>query len=141
MMTMKKLRYKVGFLLVTLMLAFGMTANADPTSLVQVVTTGITYSHTMEAGNGHVYILPNAKTSGNNITIVSSVAGAIKGHYYWSYGPNNSTTLDLGTFTTTSANYHAGSAYFTPGTLVLVLERVDTTTSQYPSVSYNITYN
>ncbi|MBD3921818.1 hypothetical protein H8B09_23865 [Paenibacillus sp. PR3] len=137
-MTMKKLRFKVGLLLVMLMLAFSVTANANPTSLVQIASYGSSYSYTMEYGNGHTYLLPNARTSGTSITINSSTAGTIKGHYYWYY---NGVNLDLGTFTATSMNYNTGSAYYTTGTLVLVLERVESTTTQYPSVSYTITYN
>lgn len=135
---MKKLQMKVGLLLVVLMLAFSLTANANPVSLVQIASYGSSFSYTMESGNGHTYILPNARTSGTSITIRSSAAGTITGHYYWSY---NGVNLDLGTFTTTSTNYNTGSGYYNAGTLVLVLERVASTTTQYPSVSYTITYN
>ncbi|PWW05276.1 hypothetical protein DFQ01_105261 [Paenibacillus cellulosilyticus] len=135
---MKKLQLRVGFLFIVLLLSFSLTANANPVSLVQVASYGGSYSHTMESGNGHTYILPNARTSGTSITISSSAAGTIKGHYYWSY---NGVNLDLGTFTATSMTYNTGNAYYTAGTLVLVLERVDSTTTDYPSVSYTITYN
>jgi hypothetical protein len=102
------------------------------------VSYGSTYSNTLTAGQGYAYILPNAKTTGTSIKITASAANALRLHYYWSY---NNTTLDLGTAVVNSTNYNGGSGYFSPGTLVTVIERVPGSTTAYPSVSYTITFN
>ncbi|MFC4306957.1 hypothetical protein [Cohnella boryungensis] len=131
---MNKLTAKLFVVLMAVSLLFSITASANPA----IVSYGSTYSNTLTAGQGYAYILPNAKTTGTSIKITASAANALRLHYYWSY---NNTTLDLGTAVVNSTNYNGGSGYFSPGTLVTVIERVPDSTTAYPSVSYTITFN
>lgn len=133
---MNKLGVKIGMLVLMIVMAFSLTASAA--SGTTVVSYGGTYYNSLSYGEGQAYILPNARTSGTSINIKGAVNGTLKGHYYWSY---NGTQLDLGTFVVNSSNYNTGSAYYSPGTLILVLERTAGSTTPYPSMSYSISFN
>ncbi|WP_413375308.1 hypothetical protein [Paenibacillus taichungensis] len=131
---MKKLSSTLFVFFMGISLMFGLTASANPA----IVSYGGSYSNTLTAGQGYTYILPNAKTTGTSVKITASAANALQLHYYWSY---NNTTIDLGTAIVNSTNYNGGSAYYSPGTLVTVVERVPASTTLYPSVSYTISFN
>ncbi|XID96146.1 hypothetical protein ACF3MZ_17025 [Paenibacillaceae bacterium WGS1546] len=131
---MRKLGAKLFVLVLAMTLSFGMTASANPF----IVSYGNSYSNSLSAGQGHAYILPNAKTTGTSVRITTSVANTLQLRYYWSY---NNTTIDLGTAIVNSTNYSSGSGYYSPGTLITVIERVPGSTTAYPSVSYTITFN
>ncbi|MFC9712416.1 hypothetical protein ACFTRD_30280 [Paenibacillus sp. NPDC056933] len=122
----------VFFMSISLML--GLTASANPA----IVSYGGSYSNTLTAGQGYTYILPTAKTSGTSVKITTSAANTLQLHYYWSY---NNTSVDLGTAIVNSTNYNGGSGYYSPGTLVTVVERVPGSISAFPSVSYTISFN
>ncbi|MFC5471286.1 hypothetical protein ACFPPD_21590 [Cohnella suwonensis] len=119
--------------LIAVSLMFSITASANP----YVVSYGGTYSNTLADG-GHAYILPNAKTSGTSVHVTASSANTLRLHYYWSY---NNTTIDLGTSIVNSTDYYGGSAYYNPGTLITVVERVPGSTTPIPSVTYTISFN
>ncbi|KQO14722.1 hypothetical protein [Paenibacillus sp. Leaf72] len=131
---MKKLSAKLFVLVLAMSLMFSMTASAS----ANVVAYGMTYSDTLTAGQTSAYFLSNAKTSGTSVKVTASTANAIQLHYYWTY---NNTTLDLGTYVVNSTNYNGGAAYYSPGTLTTVVERVPGSTTPLPSVSYSITFN
>ncbi|KQO14721.1 hypothetical protein [Paenibacillus sp. Leaf72] len=131
---MKKRSAKLFVLVLAMSLMFSMTASANPT----IIAYGITNSYTLTAGQSYTYILPNAKTSGSSVKVTATAANAIQLHYYWSY---NNTTQDLGTSIVNSTNYNGGSGYYSPGTLITVVERVPGSTTAYPSVYYSITFN
>ncbi|GMK42428.1 hypothetical protein PCCS19_54880 [Paenibacillus sp. CCS19] len=135
---MNKLTARIALLVFVIVFAFSVTASAS--SGVTVVQKGGLYYNTLAAGEGQAYILPNASTTGTSITITSSVAGTIKGHYEWQL-PSGGSPIQLGSFTANTTVYNTGSAYYSPGTLILVLERVPGTTAAYPNVSYSVKYN
>ncbi|SFE68761.1 hypothetical protein SAMN04487969_105124 [Paenibacillus algorifonticola] len=130
---MKKLSAKLFVLVLAMSLMFSMTASANPA----IVGYGGLYYNTLAATQSYAYILPNAKTTGTSVTVTTAVPNALQLHYYWSY---NNTTLDLGTTIVNSTYYNSGSAYYNPGTLITVVERVPGSTTAYPSVSYSITF-
>ncbi|WP_340400549.1 hypothetical protein [Paenibacillus sp. FSL H8-0079] len=70
--------------------------------------------------------------------ITTNTANTLQLHYYWSY---NNTTLDLGTAIVNKTIYNSGSAYYSPGTLITVVERVPGSTTAYPNVAYTISFN
>ncbi|MDQ0063310.1 hypothetical protein [Paenibacillus harenae] len=131
---MTKLSTKLFVLVAAISLIFCVTASANPA----IVSYGGSYSNTLTAGQGYAYILPNAKTTGTSVKITASSANTLRLHYYWSY---NNTTIDLGTAIVNSTNYNGGSGYYSPGTLITVVERVPGSTTAYPSVSYTISFN
>jgi hypothetical protein len=115
-------------------LLFSISASADVSS----VSYGGTYYGTLSEGQGNAYILPNASTKGTSVHIQTTAANTLRLHYYWSY---NNTQIDLGTAIVNSTDYYGGSAYYQPGTLITVVERVPGSTTPYPSVSYSISFN
>ncbi|WP_138753075.1 hypothetical protein [Paenibacillus sinopodophylli] len=131
---MKRMSSKLFVLVMALSLMFCITASANPA----IVSYGGTYYNTLSAGQSYAYILPNAKTTGTSVKIITPAANTLQLHYYWSY---NNTTIDLGTSIVNSTYYIGGSAYYNPGTLVTVVERVPGSTAAYPSVSYSISFN
>lgn len=131
---MKKRSTKLVVLVMAMFLMFSMTASANPA----IVGYGGTYYNALSASQSYAYILPNAKTTGTRVTVITAVPNTLQLHYYWSY---NNTTLDLGTTIVNSTYYNGGSAYYNPGTLITVVERVPGSTTAYPSVSYNISFN
>ncbi|ANY65606.1 hypothetical protein BBD42_03380 [Paenibacillus sp. BIHB 4019] len=130
---MKKLGTKLFVLVMAMSLMFSMTASANPA----IVSYGGTYNNALAASQSYAYILPNAKTTGTSVTVITAVPNTLQLHYYWSY---NNTTLDLGTAIVNSTYYIGGSAYYNPGTLITVVERVPGSTTAYPSVSYSISF-
>lgn len=135
---MKKLSARVGLLIFIIVFAFSVTASASST--FTVVSKSVTYYNTISAGDGQVYLLPNASTSGTSVQIISSVAGTIKGHFEWQRPTG--TALQLGSFTANTTLFNTGGGYpASPGSLVLVLERVADTTGAYPNVSYSVVFN
>lgn len=131
-MHLRNLRNKVTLLVAVLSLMFCLTASANPA----IVTYGNSYSHSLSAGQGYAYILPNARTTGTSVRITTGTPGALQVKYYWSY---NGTQLSLGSTVINGNYYNGGSAYYEPGTLITVVERVPGTTSG--PVSYTITFN
>ncbi|MBD3921817.1 hypothetical protein H8B09_23860 [Paenibacillus sp. PR3] len=135
---MKKLSARIALLVFVIVFAFSVTASASST--FTVVSTGNTYYNTIAAGEGQVYFLPNASTTGTSVKIISSVAGTIKGHFEWQR-PTGS-PLQLGSFVANTTLFNTGGGYpASPGALVLVLERVADTTGAYPNVSYSVVFN
>ncbi|MBD3921815.1 hypothetical protein H8B09_23850 [Paenibacillus sp. PR3] len=135
---MNKLTARIALLVFVIVFAFSVTASASST--VIGVQKGGLYYNTISAGDGQAYILPNASTTGTSITITSSVANTIKGHFEWQL-PNGGAPIQLGSFIANTTVYNTGSAYYSPGTLILVLERVPGSTTPYPTVSYSVKYN
>ncbi|PWW05277.1 hypothetical protein DFQ01_105262 [Paenibacillus cellulosilyticus] len=134
---MNKLTTRIALLVFVIVFAFSATASASQS--VSVVQKGGIYYNTISAGDGQAYILPNASTTGTSVTITSSVAGTIKGHFEWQL--SSGSPIQLNAFTANATTYNTGSAYYSPGTLVLVLERVADTTGAYPNVSYTVQFN
>ncbi|WP_145326262.1 hypothetical protein [Paenibacillus xylanexedens] len=121
-------------LILGISLLFSLTASANPA----IVSYGGSYSNALSAGQGYAYILPNAKTTGTSVKVTTNAANTLQLHYYWSY---NNTTLDLGTAIVNKNIYFGGSAYYNPGTLITVVERVPGSTAAYPNVAYSISFN
>lgn len=114
-------------------LMFGITSSA----YTSTVSYGGTYYSTLADGQGDAWILPNASTRGTSVHVTTSVPNTLRLHYYWSY---NNTQIDLGTYIVNSTNYYGGTAYYEPGTLITVVERVPGSTTPYPSMSYSISF-
>jgi uncharacterized protein YdgA (DUF945 family) len=134
---MNKLTARIALLVFVIVFAFSVTASASSTAIG--LQKGGSYNNTISTGDVQVYFLSNASTTSNSVTITTSVPGVIKGHFEWQL--SNGTKIQLNSFTVSSTSYNTGSAYYSPGNLVLILERVPGSTTPYPNVSYSIQYN